>query len=204
LVVVSVRPWLEQPDDDDDEDEDHEDADEVGAVCASRPVLLHAAAKTCETRAAATGELAACQWRVAERVGVNVARSCELLDDLDEVVGFVALGAGVVEQFSGAFDDGALLGGAGDGDAAAAAEFDEAFVAQFAECAQDGVGVDAEYGGEVFGGWESFARFGFAVGDGAADLAGDLFMKAEGVVAVEFDIPHGDSDDSFILMEASS
>jgi hypothetical protein len=83
---------------------------------------------------------------------LSVAPSSELLEDLDEVVGFVAVNAGVVEQFSGAFDDGALLGGAGDGDAAAAAECKQAFVAEFAECAQDGVGVDAEYGGEVFGG----------------------------------------------------
>ena len=63
---------------------------------------------------------------------------------------------------------------------------------------------DAEDVGEVFGGWESFAGFGFAVGDGAADLAGDLFVEVEGVVAVEFDILHGDSDDSVILMEVSS
>ena len=105
--------------------------------------------------------------------------SPELLDDLDEFVGFVALAAGVVEEFFGVFDDGALFGGAGDGDAAAAAEFEEAFVAELAEGAEDGVGVDAEDGGEVFGGWESFAGFGFAVGDGAADLAGDLFVEIE-------------------------
>ena len=91
-----------------------------------------------------------------------------------------------------------MLGGAGDGDAAAAAEFEEAFVAELAEGAEDGVGVDAEDGGEVFGGWESFAGFGFAVGDGAADLAGDLFVQVEGVVAVELDIPHGASQYSVI------
>ena len=33
-------------------------------------------------------------------------------------------------------------------------------------------------GGEVAGGWESFAGFGFAVGDCAAELAGDLFVDA--------------------------
>ena len=69
------------------------------------------------------------------------SRSPELFDDLDQFVGFVALGACVVEEFFGAFGDGALLGAAGDGDAAAAAEFEEAFVAELAEGAQGGVGV---------------------------------------------------------------
>ena len=108
------------------------------------------------------------------RLGIGVqpgpappAMSPELLDDLDEFVGFVAVAAGVVEEFFGVFDDGALFGGAGDGDAVAASEFEEAFVAELAEGAEDGVGVDVEDGGEVFGGWESFAGFGFAVGDGA-------------------------------------
>jgi photosystem II stability/assembly factor-like uncharacterized protein len=99
------------------------------------------------------------------------------------------------------FDDGAVLGGAGDGDAAAAAEVEEAFVAELAEGAQDGVGVDAENGGEVSGGWQSFAGFGFAVGDGAADLASDLIVQVEGVVAVELDIAHGASHYSFIRDE---
>jgi len=95
---------------------------------------------------------------------------------VDEFVGFVALAAGVVEELFRLLDDGALLRGARDGDAATSAEFEEAFVAQLAEGTKDGVGVDAEDGGEIFGGWESFAGFGFAVGDGAADLAGDLFV----------------------------
>ena len=62
-----------------------------------------------------------------------------------------------------------MLGGSGDGDAAAAAELEQAFVAELAECAQDGVGVDAEDGGKVFGRREAFAGLGFAVGDRAAD-----------------------------------
>ena len=129
--------------------------------------------------------------------------SPELLNEADEFVGFVALGSSVVEELSCAFDEGALFGGAGDGDAAAAAEFEQAFVAQLAEGAQDGVGVDAEDGGEVFGGWESFAGFGFAVGDGAADLGGDLFVQVERVIAVELDMAHGASHYSVIRSEES-
>jgi hypothetical protein len=129
--------------------------------------------------------------------------SPELSDEVDEFVWFVALGAGVVEEVFGSFDEGAMFGRAGDGDAAAAAEFEQAFVAELAECAQDGVGVDAENVGEVFGGRESLAGFGFAVGYGAADLACDLFMQVERIVAVEFDTSHGAMQYSFIPMEES-
>jgi hypothetical protein len=108
-----------------------------------------------------------------------------------------------VEEVFGFFDEGALFRGAGDRDAAAAAEFEQAFVAELSQGAEDGVGVDAEDGGEVFGGWESFAGFGFAVGDGAADLACDLFVQVEGVVVVELDISHGAMHYSFILMGES-
>jgi len=111
------------------------------------------------------------------------------------------VGAGIVEEFFRSFDHGAVLGCACDGDAAAAAEFEEAFVAELSESAEDGVGVDAEHGREVLGGRESFTGFGFAVGDSAADLARDLFMQVEGVVAVDLDMVHGASHYSFIRME---
>jgi hypothetical protein len=126
------------------------------------------------------------------------------LDDLNHFVGFVALSAGEREEFFAADDDGALLGSAAHGDAAAAAKLEEPFVAELSEGAKDGVGVDAEDGGEVFGGWESFAGFGFAVGDCAADLAGDLFVEVEWVVAVELDIPHGASNSSVLRIEEST
>jgi hypothetical protein len=46
-----------------------------------------------------------------------------------------------------------VFGCGGDGDAAAAAELEQAFVSEESEGAQHGVGVDAENGGEVFRGW---------------------------------------------------
>lgn len=52
----------------------------------------------------------------------------------------VAVGAGVVEKLFCLFDEGALVWGAGDGNAAAAPEVEEAFVTQLPQCAQDGVG----------------------------------------------------------------
>jgi hypothetical protein len=127
--------------------------------------------------------------------------SVDVLDDLDEFVGAVAVLAGVVDEFAGLLKDGAAFGGTGDGDAAAAAEFEESFVAEQPEGAQHGVGVDVEDGGEVFGGWQAFTGFGFTVGDGAADFGGDLFVEVGGVVFVDLDIQHGDSNTSIILLE---
>jgi hypothetical protein len=129
--------------------------------------------------------------------------SGEVFDDLDEFVGAVSVLACEVEELSSALDDRAAFRCAGNRDAAAAAEFEQAFVAELAESAEDGVGVDAENGREVFGGWESFAALGFAVGDGAADLACDLFVQVEGVFVVELDISHSAMHYSSIPMEES-
>ena len=54
----------------------------------------------------------------------------DVLDDLDELVEAVALAAGEVDELSGSCDDGATFGGAGDRDAAAASELEQALVAE--------------------------------------------------------------------------
>ena len=54
----------------------------------------------------------------------------DVFDDLDEFVELVSVSAGVVDEFSCSLDDGTTLGGAGDGDAAASPEFEQAFVAE--------------------------------------------------------------------------
>ena len=77
-------------------------------------------------------------------------------------------------------DDGALLWRPGDGDAAAAAELEQALVTQRSERAQDGVGVDAELGREVARGREPLPGLGLAVGDGTSDLRGDLVCRSVG------------------------
>ena len=106
--------------------------------------------------------------------------------------------AGVLDEFSGALDDGAAFGGADHGDAAAAFELQESFVAQQPQGAEDGVGVDVEDGGEVLGRGEAFAGLGFSVGDGAADLGGDLLVQVDGVVGVDLDVQHDASHNSII------
>src|SRR5215468_7105424 len=91
------------------------------------------------------------RWSRAARPG----RLAELLDDVDQFVGFVAVLAGELDERSCLFDDSAVLWCAGDGDAPAAAELEQALVAELAQRSQDGVGVDAEDVSEVLGGWES-------------------------------------------------
>ena len=43
--------------------------------------------------------------------------------------------------------------------------------------------------------------FGLSVGDGAADLGGDLFVEVGGVSLAHLDIQHGDSNTSIIVGE---
>jgi hypothetical protein len=110
-----------------------------------------------------------------------------LFDDADELLEPVAVPAGEVDEVRCLGDDGAALWGAGNGDAAAAAEVEQALVAQLAECAQHGVGVDAKHGREIARRWQSFAGVGFPVGDGTADLSGDLLVQLRGIASVHLD-----------------
>jgi hypothetical protein len=54
--------------------------------------------------------------------------------------------------------------------------------------AQDGVLVHAENGRQVFGQRQAFARAGLTVGDGPADLRGDLIVQRDRAGAVDVDI----------------
>lgn len=104
---------------------------------------------------------------------------------------FAGLGGGLAE----AGDEPGAVGGGGAGDdqgAAAPAEFDEALLAQPLVAAQDGVDVDAEGVGELPGGREAFAGGGGAVGEGAADAAGDLVAERDGGGGVDAE-EHGQS-----------
>src|SRR5581483_11454180 len=123
-------------------------------------------------------------------------------DDVDELVGSVAVRAREADELPRALDDRAALGGAGDGDTAAAAELEQAFVAKRAERAQDGVGVDAEDSREVAGRRQPLARPGLAVRDRAADLGRDLLVELRRFGAVDLDTKHGASDTSFIMIRS--
>ncbi len=82
-----------------------------------------------------------------------------------------------VDEVSRSIDDCALFGCPDHGDAAAAAELEQALVAEGAESAEHGVGVHAEHCCEVFGGWEPFAGLGLAVCDRATDLSSGLLEE---------------------------
>jgi hypothetical protein len=119
-----------------------------------------------------------------------------LFDDLDELGAVVAAVSAELDEFDGFGEDGAALRGAGDADPVSWAEFEEAFVAQESEGAQDGVGVDVHDGREVACRREAFAGFGFAVSNRATDLRCDLIVQERWVVAVDLDIPHRASHSS--------
>ena len=125
----------------------------------------------------------------------------EILDDADELGALVPLVAGEVEEVSGALDHGTSFWCAADGDAAATAELEEPFVAELAKGAEDGVGVDLEDRGEILGGWEAFAGFRFAVGDGPADLGGHLLVQLGWVVPIDLDREHSANDTSSISLK---
>ena len=123
----------------------------------------------------------------------------EAFDDADELVGAVAVLTGETDEVFGAGDDGAALGAAGDGDAAAAPELEQPLLAQEAEGPQDGVGVDLEHRGEIARGWEALAGLCFAVGDRAPDFGRDLLVEFGRLVAVDLDTDHGASNSSPIM-----
>jgi hypothetical protein len=59
--------------------------------------------------------------------------------------------SGEVDEFLRACDDGSSLGCPRNGDASAAPELEQSLVAEDAQGPEDGVCVDVEDGGEVFG-----------------------------------------------------
>jgi Tol biopolymer transport system component len=120
------------------------------------------------------------------------------MDDSHEFVGLIAVLSSELDEFSGSRDHGGLFGRTGNGDASAAAKLEQALLAQFTQCAQDGVGVDAEHRGEVFCRRQPFAGLGLAVCDRAADLGGYLLVQQGGVLSVDLDTEHGAMHSSVI------
>ena len=88
--------------------------------------------------------------------------------------------AGELDEFPGPGQDGATLGCANHGDAAPAPELQQALFPEHVQRAQDGVLVHAEHRREVLGQRQALARARLTVGDGAADLRGDLVMERHG------------------------
>lgn len=127
------------------------------------------------------------------RLSVNV------LDDLDEFIHAEAVLACVVNEFAGLLNDLSAFGNPDHGDAAAAAEFEEPFVAQEPKGPEDSVGVHAQYRGQVLGGRKALPRLRLTLRNGTPDLHGDLLEEVGGVILVHLDCQHGASKISIIL-----
>ena len=78
--------------------------------------------------------------------------------------------------------------GSADGDAAAAAEVEQALVAELPERPQDRVAVDLENRSEVSRGRKALARTRLAVRDRAADLRCDLLVEVNWFLAADLDV----------------
>ena len=92
---------------------------------------------------------------------------------------------GEQDEVAPSFDDGALVGRADHGDAPAAAELEQALVAERAQGTKHGVRVDAEHGSEIPGRREALAGLGLAVGDRTANLGGGLLEQRRRASIVE-------------------
>ena len=126
-------------------------------------------------------------------------RRAGALDDLEQLVEAVALPPRELDQLVRPGDDGAALGAACDGDAAAAAEVEQPLVAQDPQGAQNGIRVDPEHGGEVARRRQPLARPRLAVGDRAADLGSHLLVQVGRRGPVELAPDHGATYHSFIV-----
>ena len=73
------------------------------------------------------------------------------LDDLDEFVAAEAVVAGEFDEIPCPGEHRPALGGARDGDAPSAPEFQQSFLPEDVQGPQDCVLVHAQHGGEIFG-----------------------------------------------------
>jgi hypothetical protein len=144
--------------------------------------------ETCEEGPRVPGEY--------RHVSFHVSR--KLLDDLNELLGPIALLASEFKKLLRAGNHGAPFSRSGDGDPATAAELEQPFLAQQTQSPEDGVPVHTEHGGEVARRRQALARPCFALGDGAPQLGSDLIVESQCLAAVDLDLEHGTRDTSFI------
>lgn len=131
------------------------------------------------------------QQRGGWLLALSDARPGSAFDHADELVAPVAMGAGEFDEFVDLTQYRSALRCAGDGDAASAPEFEEAFVPQGAQRAQDRVRVDTEDLCEILRERETVAWSGFPLGDRAADLGGYLKVERCRLGWVNFTLQHG-------------
>jgi photosystem II stability/assembly factor-like uncharacterized protein len=124
--------------------------------------------------------------------------SAHAFDDLDELVQFVAVSAGKMDELPRSDDDLSVRRSRRNCDSASAPKLEQPLVAELSERAQDRVRVDAQHRRQVTCRRESIAGLGLSLCDRPTYLAGDLLVKIDGLVAVELDMKHGASNTSVI------
>src|SRR2546423_2894331 len=89
-------------------------------------------------------------------------------DDLNQLLGPVALLAGELKEVLGAGNNGAPFSRAGDGDPTTAAELEQALVTEQAKSTEDGVPVHTKHRGEISRRRQALARQRLTLGDRAS------------------------------------
>ena len=102
-----------------------------------------------------------------------------------------------MHEFARLLDDGPVVGGGRDRDAAPPAELEQPLVAQLPERAQGGVPVDLEDGRKIAGRRQPLAGLRLPFGDRPPDLSCHLLMQFGRFGAIDLDTEHGASDTSF-------
>src|SRR3984957_8277937 len=118
----------------------------------------------------------------------------ETLDDLDDLIGPIALSLGQSDQLSCPRNQQAFgRSVSGDGDPPPSAKLQEPLVPEYPQGTEDGIGVDPEHRGQVPGRWKALARTRFTLGDRPPDQARNLFVQRRGATRINLDIEHSDS-----------
>ena len=105
----------------------------------------------------------------------------ERLHHREEFVTSIALRSGELEKLLQPSNDRSTLWRTGNDNGSSTAELQEPLVSENAQGSQHSVGVDTEDGSEVLGLRDPIPRVSLAVGDGAADLCGDLIVQRHGI-----------------------
>jgi hypothetical protein len=122
----------------------------------------------------------------------------KLLDELDQLVGPIALAPGELDQLASSRNDRACFWRPGDGDATTTAEVEQPFITEGPHGPQDRVPVDAEHSREIAGRRQPLPRLCLTISDRATNLGGHLVVKLHRAVAVELAVIHDAIYTSFI------